>query len=310
MDLETAQILVRQVEPGARVCGVTPLLGGVSGITERIDLRRTDGEERRVVVRRYPATRYLGDPGCLAREARLLGLARAGGVPSPEVYFLDETGALIGEPCLIVEHIDGMVEFGPDDSLARAREMGALLGVIHALPRVAIDLPALGARPAPASGGATDGDEVLAHARDRVLGWDGWARGAETVLHGDFWPGNVLWRDGRIAAVIDWEDARLGDPHADLAIGRLDQRWLFGDAASAAFTEAYRERAPVDEERLALWDLRAALRPGDQLPLWATAYAAKGRPDVTATTMHAERLRFAAEALARLDAQRAPRPTG
>jgi len=36
------------------------------------------------------------------------------------------------------------------------------------------------------------------------------------LLHGDFWPGNVLWKDGRIAAVIDWEDAALGDPLADL----------------------------------------------------------------------------------------------
>jgi len=27
------------------------------------------------------------------------------------------------------------------------------------------------------------------------------------VLHGDYWPGNVLWRDGRLVGVIDWEEA-------------------------------------------------------------------------------------------------------
>src|SRR4029077_16475377 len=27
------------------------------------------------------------------------------------------------------------------------------------------------------------------------------------ILHGDFWPGNVLWRNGKLAGVIDWEDA-------------------------------------------------------------------------------------------------------
>jgi aminoglycoside phosphotransferase (APT) family kinase protein len=32
----------------------------------------------------------------------------------------------------------------------------------------------------------------------------------------------VLWRDGRIVAVIDWEDAQVGDPLADLANTRLE----------------------------------------------------------------------------------------
>ena len=29
------------------------------------------------------------------------------------------------------------------------------------------------------------------------------------LLHGDFWPGNILWRDGRLVAVIDWEKRPL-----------------------------------------------------------------------------------------------------
>jgi aminoglycoside phosphotransferase (APT) family kinase protein len=37
------------------------------------------------------------------------------------------------------------------------------------------------------------------------------------VLHGDYWPGNVLWRDGRLVGVIGWEEAAFGDPLADLA---------------------------------------------------------------------------------------------
>ncbi|MCI0397582.1 MAG: phosphotransferase [Chloroflexi bacterium] len=44
------------------------------------------------------------------------------------------------------------------------------------------------------------------------------------LLHGDFWPGNTLWQDGKLVAVIDWEDARSGDPLIDLAISRLDIR--------------------------------------------------------------------------------------
>ena len=36
--------------------------------------------------------------------------------------------------------------------------------------------------------------------------------GPHRLLHGDYWPGNVLWQQGRLAAVLDWEDAALGGP--------------------------------------------------------------------------------------------------
>jgi aminoglycoside phosphotransferase (APT) family kinase protein len=60
-------------------------------------------------------------------------------------------------------------------------------------------------------------------------------RNAPALLHGDYWPGNVLWQDGELVAVIDWEDAKLGDPLADLAISRLDIAWILGTAAMTLF---------------------------------------------------------------------------
>jgi aminoglycoside phosphotransferase len=39
-----------------------------------------------------------------------------------------------------------------------------------------------------------------------------------SVVHGDFWPGNLLVEDGAVLGVIDWESARLtGTPAGDLA---------------------------------------------------------------------------------------------
>ena len=37
----------------------------------------------------------------------------------------------------------------------------------------------------------------------------------ERLLHGDFWPGNLLWHEGELAGVIDWEDAATGNPLED-----------------------------------------------------------------------------------------------
>ena len=36
------------------------------------------------------------------------------------------------------------------------------------------------------------------------------------VIHGDFNPANFLYGDGRVTALIDWENARIGDPREDL----------------------------------------------------------------------------------------------
>jgi aminoglycoside phosphotransferase (APT) family kinase protein len=81
------------------------------------------------------------------------------------------------------------------------------------------------------------------------------------VLHGDYWPGNVLWRDGRLAGVVDWEDALFGDPLADLAVTRLEIGGLYGVAAMNLLTRQYLARRPeLDVSALPLWDLRAAMR--------------------------------------------------
>ncbi|WP_411153212.1 phosphotransferase family protein [Streptomyces sp. A30] len=62
-------------------------------------------------------------------------------------------------------------------------------------------------------------------AGDRVLGLVAALRrrlrhysAPRTVVHGDFWPGNVLVRHGRVCGVVDWEWAETaGSPTRDLA---------------------------------------------------------------------------------------------
>ncbi len=44
--------------------------------------------------------------------------------------------------------------------------------------------------------------------------WDGPA----TFVHADMMPGNVVTRDGRLAAVIDFGAAGIGDPSVDLIV--------------------------------------------------------------------------------------------
>jgi aminoglycoside phosphotransferase len=49
--------------------------------------------------------------------------------------------------------------------------------------------------------------------RSRLDGY----RVARSVVHGDFWPGNVLIRGGQVSGVVDWEMASTGGAARDLA---------------------------------------------------------------------------------------------
>ena len=62
--------------------------------------------------------------------------------------------------------------------------------------------------------GITGDLRQLADLRDRLAGLSA----PQVVMHGDFWPGNLLLAGGRGCGVIDWECARLdGPPTRDLA---------------------------------------------------------------------------------------------
>ncbi len=114
------------------------------------------------------------------------------------------------------------------------------------------------------------------------------------VLHGDYWPGNALWRDGRLVAIVDWEDAMFGDPLADLSVARQELWWFFGPVAAREFTARYHALRPAaDLTALPLWDLRAALRPAGKLASWGLSQARQER-------MIAAHRQFVSEALGQL----------
>jgi aminoglycoside phosphotransferase (APT) family kinase protein len=117
------------------------------------------------------------------------------------------------------------------------------------------------------------------------------------LLHGDFWPGNILWKDGQLVAVIDWEDAAVGDPLADVANSRLEILWAFGLDAMQSFTHQYTSMTTIDFTNLPYWDLCAALRSAATFAEWAD-------DDSTQQTMRAGHRWFIAQACEKLSVQR------
>jgi aminoglycoside phosphotransferase (APT) family kinase protein len=176
----------------------------------------------------------------LRAEVRLLGwLAPLLPVPVPEpVVVRDEPlrvrhRLIVGEP------------FGSDDP-AIGHALGAFLRTLHGVPSA--DAVRHGALDADT--GRTWLTDDLVRMRSDVLpllGGDAAAEGVRlleacaapppspALVHGDLGPAHILIGDGAVSGVIDWTDARIGDPAIDLA-------WpLFGApaAVAGAVAEAY-----------------------------------------------------------------------
>ena len=285
--------LAREIDPGASLLRSWPLAGGISAQMTAFEIAGADGRARKLILREHGGEASAPDEYRLLRDLRAAGLA----VPTP--VLLDRSGS-----CLVLDYIDGAPDYAPADPGECVRILAARLANIHRvdpaglgfLPRQELDL----AKRFPAAR-----DEPTDRAGIRAIldaAWPLPSANAPALLHGDFWPGNVLWRDGRLVAVIDWEDAALGDPLDDLAIGRLDIMIIYGADAMAAFTRHYVDVMGIDIATLPYWDICAALRAPIDMAEWAGDWPELGRDDITAATMCAGHGRFVAQALAKLGA--------
>jgi aminoglycoside phosphotransferase (APT) family kinase protein len=291
--------LVQQFEPGARLRRAWPLTGGVSALVTALEIERPDGQIRRMVVRQHGAADLQHNPQIAADEARLLQIVRVAGVAAPEPYHVDQSGAIFATPVIVVEYIEGSADEAPADLADRMAQIAAQLARIHAIDPATHDLtflPDQTGRFTMALAEPLDVGQSPEELRIRAAlapRWPPPQRNQAALLHGDYWPGNLLWRGGLIAAVIDWEDAALGDPLADLGNARLEITWANGDEAAELLTQRYQALAQVELAALPLWDLCAALRPAAKMAGW-------GLDAETERSMRAGLAQFIERAIAQL----------
>ena len=90
-------------------------------------------------------------------------------------------------------------------------------------------------------------------------------------MHIDYWMGNVLWNQGRITAVVDWEEAACGDPGIDVAYCRMDMCLNgIGHRAADEFLNVYEAEIGRRVANLGFWELAAAARPMFNPAGWLT----------------------------------------
>lgn len=206
----------------------------------------TTGADPAYVVRRPTKLRgtYYMNP--LEREFELMERLQPTPVdaPAPVLFCGDES--VLGEPFVVVTHLDGeVVPLGsglpqrfrnPDARAALADRLIETLGEIHGLDPGHFEAVCDRVTPRERVVRAADRFESLAEvtghdplALDDVAGWlrrNAPESDGRRLVHGDFRPGNLLFsgaEEPSVAGVLDWETARLGDPLTDL--GYLLLRW-------------------------------------------------------------------------------------
>jgi aminoglycoside phosphotransferase (APT) family kinase protein len=239
------------------------IAGGRSNLTYRLDFP-APAEPARLVLRRPPLGHVLPTAHDMAREYRLISALDGTSIPvAGPVAFCSDT-EIIGAPFYVMRYVDGMVirtrdeasVLSPEQARLVSERLAEMLAAIHQLDVAAAGLGDFG-RP----------DGYMRRQLSRwQRQWDlsvtrqvpGYAElvarleaglpegGEGTLVHGDFRVDNVLLSAGadpRIAAVVDWEMATLGDPLADLALTLVywadpdDTEWVemsVGATATAA----------------------------------------------------------------------------
>jgi aminoglycoside phosphotransferase (APT) family kinase protein len=284
--------LIRRFAPGSRLLRAWPLHGGVSAQTTALEIERPDGRTEKLVVRRHGKWDLARHPRIAADEFALLRILHEAGVAVPKPRHLASSGDIFPVPCVILDYVEGQTDLAPRDLDAYLARIAAWLAEIHAFDTDRVpflrrtEASTIEIDPSSLAGAA-------AAALQRMRPPDQLNR--SVLLHGDFWPGNILWRDGGLVAVIDWEDASIGDPLLDLSVSRLELLWAFGVDAMRRFTDLYRVLTDVDLRNLACWDLYVAAGAAGDLANW-------GLDAATERSMREKLAWFAERACAKLPA--------
>jgi aminoglycoside phosphotransferase (APT) family kinase protein len=301
-DSDALRRLLAAVDPDLTLVHAQALTGGVSAQITRIDALRPDRTPDRLVLRQYGAANLRSDPLSASHEYQLLTLLRAAKLPVPQPRYADESRAILPVPLLVTEFVEGAAVTDPAQltvsRTAFTGQLAAALASIHQAGLAASGIPHLadirGIATTKIGTWPTSLDEALDEAAVRTALtrlWPPPQLNQPVLLHGDYWPGNTLWQDGTLVAVIDWEDAVLGDPLADVANTRMELTMLLSAAAASDFTHQYGEQMPaLDLTALSHWDLYAALRHAGRMAEWGLTSAdlvrlQAGHREFTATAL-------------------------
>jgi len=222
---------------------VTPIGDGHSNVTLEISSAGRD-----VILRRPPRGPLPPSAHDVMREARLLRALESTPVRAPKVLLSCDDTSIIGAPFYLMEKVDGDVITdaipsrleGPEEHKRIANELIDALVELHAVDWLDAGLEGFGRPTGYLERQLRRFTGLWEHNRTRDLpaveSVGAWLAAnlpkspPATIVHGDYRLGNTIFAPrppARLAAILDWEMATIGDPLADL--GYLMMFWVQAD---------------------------------------------------------------------------------
>jgi len=291
------------VVPGATSLALSPLTAAASGfsnVTLFTELTWSDaeGEHRsEMVLRAQPPQGGLFPDYDLRLQYDVMACLGNTSIPVPKVaWFIDDPDVL-GAPCFLMRRVHGEVASGfrPgfhghglffDASIERRRAMWFaavdVMASLHTLDLHTLDLPS-------SLEAENDGTAAILSILRRIerhldvadvevpvlrealviLRSSIPADPATALCWGDPRPGNIIYRDDKVAAVLDWELAHVGPPEGDLAY------FLLADEVVAELNDVPRLAGlPETDETIAYYEAATA-RPVKDLKFHSILQALK-----------------------------------
>ena len=240
------------------------------------------------VLRVLDNQRWLAsEPDLAEHEYAALTFAHSRGLRAPRALAHATQHAGFGAPVVLMSHLDGDVRLHRTGNLRWLLLLAEELAHIHShaahdLPwryktwteRSALAVPAWSSIPA-----------AWRHAIEIVLGPE--PPVAPVLIHRDYHPTNVLWRDGPsgevISGVVDWINACSGPAGVDVAHCRANLAMMIGTDAADAFLSAYQRAAP-DFDYQPYWELDGILDTGRN-PSFYPPWSEFGLPAIPAPAL-------------------------
>jgi aminoglycoside phosphotransferase (APT) family kinase protein len=276
--------VVQRLDPAAMLLRAWSLTGGVSAQVTALEIASLDGQVAKLIIRQHGDTDLKHNPNIAEDEFNLLQHLHLVGFPAPVAYDYDQSGTVLPTPYVVIEYIDGETDFAPNDIESYVVQLATRLAELHTIEPTTLSEIRLPHQHHRYTNLASERpllvDDSLHEGRIRAILESSLPlsqHNPTVLLHGDYWPGNILWRDGQLVGVIDWEDAAQGDPLADVANARFELRWTLGADAMHTFTQHYQSLTSLDYTNLPYWDLYAALRPIWKISTWAADAATEQR---------------------------------
>ena len=269
--------LIRDLWPGARPLSLRRLRCGLGAHMHRLRFETASGERRTVVLRRYVNEWRESTPEHARYEFEVLKLLAKAGIPAPQPLLLDAEGTYFGCPAMVLSYVPGRSFFYHPDEASWVDGLAVALADVHRLTPQRLDLTAL--RPfepyaerlnferiEPAGPLAIQAYKVLMAHEDAAV------PDVSCLIHVDYWPGNTVWFRGRLAAIIDWGSACLGDRRADVSQCRSDLVVSHGLETADAFLRSYEAAATQPVRDLWYVDAFMGLRALLNYPKWLEGY--------------------------------------